>query len=275
MYFRENEYLESSGNEIVCLVLTSVDLKLFLEQYNVYDLHYVSGWKFKSLTGMFKDYIDKWITIKNKATLEGNEGLRTLAKLMLNALYGKFGTRLDVRSKIPYLGDDDIIHYTYSDVEEKDGIYIPVASFVTAWARDKTIRTSQAIKTYSIEKYGIDKYLYSDTDSVHTTLAIEELEKFCQIDKVKLGYWKNEGFATRGKFIRQKCYIEEIEGKVKITCAGMPSRCYDYVNFSNFKEGMHYPGNLKQRNVKGGIKLIESDFTIKEEKFKTFLDKRS
>ena len=42
MYFRENEYLESSGNEIVCLVLTSVDLKLFLEQYNVYDLQYIS-----------------------------------------------------------------------------------------------------------------------------------------------------------------------------------------------------------------------------------------
>lgn len=68
-YFRENEYLESSQNEIVCLVLTSVDLKLFLEQYNVYDLEYISGWKFKSTNILFKDYIDKWIKVKNEATI--------------------------------------------------------------------------------------------------------------------------------------------------------------------------------------------------------------
>lgn len=48
-YFRSNEYLESSQDEIVCLVLTNIDLKLFLEQYDVYDLEYVCGWKFKSL----------------------------------------------------------------------------------------------------------------------------------------------------------------------------------------------------------------------------------
>ena len=102
-FFKANEYLESSQNEIVCLVLTNVDLKLFFEQYDVYDLEYVCGWKFKGITGIFKEYIDKWITRKNKATLEGNKGLRTLAKLMLNAIYGKFATSLDVQSKIPYL----------------------------------------------------------------------------------------------------------------------------------------------------------------------------
>ena len=45
--FKGNEYLESSNDEIVCLVLTNVDLKLFFEQYNVYDLEFVGGWKFK------------------------------------------------------------------------------------------------------------------------------------------------------------------------------------------------------------------------------------
>ena len=56
--------------EIVCLVLTNVDLKLFLEQYDVYDLEYISGWKFKSKKGIFTEYIDKWITRKNNATIE-------------------------------------------------------------------------------------------------------------------------------------------------------------------------------------------------------------
>lgn len=69
-FFRGNEYLESSQNEIVCLVLTNIDLKLFLEHYNVYDLEYVCGWKFKSIKGIFKNYIDKWITRKNQATIE-------------------------------------------------------------------------------------------------------------------------------------------------------------------------------------------------------------
>ena len=57
--FIGNEYLENSNNEIVCLVLTSVDLKLFFEQYNVYDLEFVCGWKFKGIEGLFTKYIDK------------------------------------------------------------------------------------------------------------------------------------------------------------------------------------------------------------------------
>lgn len=102
-FFRANEYLTSSNNEIVCLVLTSVDLKLFLEQYKTEDLEYIAGWKFKSIKGIFTKYIDKWIQRKNEATLSKNQGQRTLAKLMLNSLYGKFATSLEAQSKIPYL----------------------------------------------------------------------------------------------------------------------------------------------------------------------------
>ena len=68
-FFRQNEYLETSNNEIVTLVLTSVDLKLFFEHYNVYDLQFVSGWKFKSTNSLFTEYIDKWIKVKNEATI--------------------------------------------------------------------------------------------------------------------------------------------------------------------------------------------------------------
>ncbi len=101
--FKGNEYLENSGIEPVCLVLTNIDLELFLEQYNVYELEFICGWKFKGMNGIFTSYIDKWIERKNKATIEGNKGQRTLAKLMLNSLYGKFATSLEVQSKIPFL----------------------------------------------------------------------------------------------------------------------------------------------------------------------------
>lgn len=85
--FKQNEYIETTNDEIVCLVLTSVDLKLFLEHYDVFDLEYISGWKFKSMQGIFREYIEKWIEVKNQGTITGNKGKRTLAKLMLNSLY--------------------------------------------------------------------------------------------------------------------------------------------------------------------------------------------
>ena len=236
-FFRANEYLESSENEIVVLTLTNIDLKLFFEHYEVYDLEYICGWKFKGITGIFTKYIDKWIKRKNDATISGNKGQRTLAKLMLNSLYGKFATSLDVQSKIPELGSDDIIHYHLSEKETKEGIYLPIGAFITAYAREKTIRTSQAIKDYSINKYGKDLYCYSDTDSIHTLLPIEELKLFCDIDKVKLGAWKHEGHFTKAKFVRQKCYLEEIDGNINITCAGLPKNCYSQVKWNEFKEG--------------------------------------
>lgn len=82
-FFKGNEYLESSQNEIVCLVLTNIDLKLFLEHYNVYDLEYVAGWKFKCIKGIFTEYIDKWIKRKNQATLDRKQ--RTANSCKINA----------------------------------------------------------------------------------------------------------------------------------------------------------------------------------------------
>lgn len=263
--FVDNEYLTDSGEEPVALTLTSVDLKLFLEQYDVWDLHYESGWKFKAMRGLFTDYIDKWIKVKNEATLSGNKGIRQVAKIMLNSLYGKFATSLDVQSKIPYL-EGDIVKYKLGEKTTKDGVYLPMGAFITAYARDKTIRTSQSIKDYSSKKYGIDMYCYSDTDSIHTILPIEELKQFCEIDDVELGKWKHESHFERAKFIRQKTYLEEIDGEIQITCAGLPQRCYDQVTWDNFKEGMKVDGKLTFTHVKGGVILKETEFTIKEDK---------
>ncbi len=262
--FVDNEYLTDSGLEPVALTLTSIDLKLFLEQYDVWDLHYESGWKFKGMRGLFTKYIDKWIKVKNDATISGNKGMRQVAKIMLNSLYGKFATSLDVQSKVPYL-EDDVVKYRLGEKTTKDGVYLPMGAFITAYARDKTIRTSQSIKDYSINKYGVDMYCYSDTDSIHTILPIEELKQFCEIDDVKLGAWKHESHFERAKFIRQKTYLEEINGEIQITCAGLPQRCYDQVTWENFKEGLKVDGKLAFHHVKGGVILRETEFTIKED----------
>lgn len=264
-YFMENEYLTSSDGEIVTLVLSNIDLKLFLEHYNIYELHYECGWKFKAMNGIFTEYIDKWIKVKIEATKSGNKGMRQIAKIALNSLYGKYATSLDIQSKYPYL-EDGIVKYYLSDMEQRNGLYLPIGIFITSYAREKTIRTSQAIKDYSIKKYNKDMYIYSDTDSIHTLLPIEELKQFCDIDDVALGKWKHESSFTKARFVRQKCYLENIDDEVKITCAGMPKECYKYVEWEKFKEGFTCGGKLTFRHVIGGVKLVETDFTIKHDK---------
>lgn len=137
-------------------------------------------------------------------------------------------------------------------------------TFITSYARNKTIRTSQKIKDFSLKHYNKDMYIYSDTDSIHTLLPIEDCKKFCEIDDFILGYWKHESSFSKAKFIRQKCYIEEIEDTLKITCAGLPKDCYENVNFENFKTGFSCTCKKTFKHVPNGVVLIPTDFTIKE-----------
>lgn len=249
--FIPTAYLSTSEDEEVTMCLTSVDLELFFEHYHVYNITWHSGWKFKSTTGLFKEYIDKWNAVKMESTLNGNKAMRTLAKLMLNALYGKFALNPNVQSKIPYY-DNGIIKYTLGEKETRNPIYIPVGTFITAWARHKTITSAQ--KVYN-------RFLYADTDSLH--LIGTEIPKGLEVDPVKLGAWKHESTFTRARFIRQKTYIEEIDGELNITCAGMPSRCYKHVTWDNFIAGSSFEGKLQFTHVQGGIVLKDIDFTIK------------
>ena len=143
--FKGNEYLTSSGDTEVVLCLNSVDMELFLEHYDVYNLEYISGWKFKATKGLFTEYIDKWSNNKIQAKKDGNHGLYLISKLFLNSLYGKFGTSTTIKSKIPYLDENGDVLYKDSDPEEKEGIYIAMASFITSYARYKTISSAQTI----------------------------------------------------------------------------------------------------------------------------------
>lgn len=286
--FIPTQYLESSAGEEVTLCLTSVDLELFLEHYNVYNLVYHSGWKFKSTVGLFTEYIDKWSAVKIESKKNGNKGMYTLAKLMLNALYGKFALNPKVCSKIPFY-DNGVVKYTKGEEDYRDPLYIPVGTFITAWARHKTITSAQ--KLY-------EKFMYADTDSLHLDLQLpdslkdlsnKELENLTTeelknhgldipddfiISPTELGAWKLEEKFERGKYIRQKCYIHDWNKKetwnsenydkslLHITCAGMPKSCYQYVTWENFKIGTEFKGKLRPKHVKGGIVLTDTEFTI-------------
>lgn len=288
MFFRGNEYLTSSNDEIVVMCMNSVDLELFLENYDVYNLEFLSGWKFKAMHGLFDAYIDKWSEIKIRAKAENNPGLYLIAKLFLNALYGKFGTGIYVKSKIPYLDKNGTVHYKDSSPQLREGIYIAMASFITSYARDITIRASQKIyEDYNAGKSSIE-YVYSDTDSIHILTPDGELPEGLVFHDSDLGALKVEGVFRKAKYLRQKCYIaslciseeeynkglngdrpflysEDENGfyKLKITVAGMPPECYPQVSFDNFNIGCSYEGKLKPEIVPGGVILKDIDFTIK------------
>lgn len=283
--FVGNEYLTTSKGERVELYLTNVDLELFLEHYDIADEIWIDGYKLKGTRGMFIEYIDKWMAVKIQATKDKNLGLRSLSKLMLNALYGRFGLNPITINKVCSLGDDGQTVYTNVRDKDRKPVYIPVATFVTAYARKKTITSAQAV---------YDRFIYADTDSLH--LIGEDMPEGLEIDPVKLGAWKHESSFIRGRYLRQKCYIEleprryqdtiaSEEEKLhsvsikkgyrpskgryhpvetKVTVAGLPEECHKKVTWDNFRIKAKYHGKLIPKRIKGGTVLVETDFTIAE-----------
>ena len=251
--FSQTEYLQRSDGDVTFTV-TSVDWKLIKQQYHVYNLRWHGGYQFKSATFLFKSYIDKWVGVKNQATIDGNPGMRQIAKLMLNSLYGKFATRTTVYSRRPMIVND-VLRYVDLPPEERDPVYLPVGVFVTAWARYKTITSAQ--KVY-------DRFIYADTDSIHLIGA--EVPDCIEVDDVKLGAWKHESTFWQAKFLRAKCYMEYEIGSDKPTVhvAGMPSSCHKQVDIGNFDFGSEYDGKLYTHRVRGGIVLVPDKMQIRE-----------
>lgn len=267
-----NQYLKSSEGDIVTLMLTNIDLKLFFENYEINELKFWGGWKFKSIKGLFNNYIDYWTEKKIEAKKEHNSALYQISKLMLNSLYGRFGLNPNVQGKYPYLDDEGVVKYGLYEKEIRKPIYLPVATFITAYARYDIIKSSEAIREYSMKKYGFDAYVYSDTDSIHCLLSDDDdLSGILDLDDYKLNYWSVDKRFKRGKFIRQKCYIEEgYDNKLKVTIAGLPRKMGKYITFENFNRGLTLFGDenrkdnkLTYKHVKGGVILVNTDFTIK------------
>lgn len=256
--FSETEYLKSSGLEKIDLYLTSVDLELFFKHYVVTNVTYIEGYMFKGKVGLFKEYIDYWIGIKEQATIDGNEGLRTIAKLMLNSLYGKFCSSPKSATKSPYLNEDNITQLELTEHEDRPTVYVPMGAFITSYARKVTITAFQENKEICA---------YCDTDSIH--LITDKVPTNIDISETKLGAWKLECEFTYAKFIRAKTYMEEYfckkKGKVilDVKCAGMPLKCKEKVTKENFKKGLKVGGKLTPKRCLGGVVLIETEFTMK------------
>lgn len=248
-------YSESSLGQIEELTLTSVDLELFFETYDVSHIEYLDGYKYQSCSDLFKQYIDYWMEIKK--TSKGAK--RQIAKLMLNSLYGKFGTNKTSMLKIPTY-DPETDEIKYKDREEtKKGVYIPMATFITSYARAVTVRAANACG---------NNFLYADTDSIH--ILIDRDLPNIEIHQSNLGCWKLENLACRGRYLRAKAYLEDMikpdgSTEIEVKCCGLSDAAKEKVTWENFHTGLVIANvNLKSKKIKGGTILKQTDFNIRK-----------
>lgn len=248
MRHSETEYLEVI-DEPVTLMVTSVDLALWRDHYDLDILSFNGGWKFKSVTGIFNKYIDKWAKVKS----ESKGGMRELAKLFLNSLYGKFATNPDITPKIPVL-DKGVVRLVTGKVETRDPVYTAMGAFITAYARNLTIRAAQ-------EHYCC--FAYADTDSLHL-IACHRGEPNLDIDPNRMGAWKLEYSFKMAMFWRAKQYTEwrTDTDRLETHIAGMPPNLQSEVTFMDYWPGRVFEGKLQQRAVPGGAILRETVFTM-------------
>ena len=239
-------------NEPTEMRLTSVDWKLINDMYDVDLLKAEDTVIFNSQVGNFDCYIDDWMKIKEASV----DGARTNAKLMLNSLYGKFAARVERRNRIPTL-ENDRVRYEFSPNETTaDPVYTPVGVFITAWARDYTIRSAAA---------NYDRFLYADTDSLH--LKGTEPPEGLNIHPTHLGAWKIEGTFEKAIFVRAKQYCEVSDGKSDTHIAGLPrknprtGKPYDIVP-EDLLISQTFGGKLVPKMVPGGTYLSETHFTF-------------
>lgn len=245
--FVGTEYLKEIV-EPTTLWVTNVDWDLYNDHYDIEVLSYGGGWRFRAMAGMFDSYIDKWSEIKAKET----GGKREIAKLHLNSLYGKFATNPNVTSKIPVL-KDGVVKLVRGEPETRPPVYTAAGVFITAYARDITIRSAQA--NYAT-------FAYADTDSLH--LLQDDVPDSIDVHPTRLGAWKYEYHFQHSYYIRPKAYLEQLDdGSYVNRIAGLPLAISETLTFDDLKPNTILNGKLTPKAVPGGVVLKDVPFELK------------
>lgn len=260
--FIGTEYLKDIP-EPTTMMVSNVDWDLYNDHYDIEVLSYGGGWRFKAAEGMFNEYIDKWSEVK--ATAKG--GKREIAKLHLNSLYGKFASNPNVTGKVPIL-EDGMVKLKRGRPETRPPVYTAAGVFITAWARDVTIRAAQA---------NYNTFAYADTDSLH--LLQDNIPDSINVHPTELGAWKHEYNFKDAYYIRPKAYLERIAdiNEHEDDCDNECTLRHDYVNriaglplpvsgslgIEDLEEGKVLHGKLAPKTVPGGVVLKDVPFELK------------
>lgn len=259
-YWNPAEYLKVI-DEPTTLTVTNVDWALFTEHYDITVLEWLGGWRFKSNRGFFDKYIDKWAEVKANSS----GGKREIAKLHLNSLYGKFASNPNVTSKFPVLRDG-AVQYKRGPDETRPPVYTPMGIFITAYARDLTIRAAQA---------NYDTFAYADTDSLH--LLRDDVPETIDVHESRMGAWKLEYKFENAFYVRAKAYLEcKSDGEYVNRIAGLPLKVSALLTFEDVKSSLTITadwvrkrtgdstrsGKLTPKAVPGGVVLQDTPFKL-------------
>lgn len=260
----DSYYINSDSIEEI--VISNIDFNILKKHYDISFLNFKKIYGFKTSDKIFRDYILKYYNLKSNSS----GGMKLLYKLILNNLYGKFGSKHKAKHKIPIL-ENDTLSFKTSELEDMKKYYIPVAIAITSYGHE--------IIDNAIELTGVNNFIYCDTDSIHTLASLpNEI-----VDNKEIGKFKLEGIETKSKYVRQKCYVYKENSTYNITCAGLTPNLKDYLIreykeniFDIFKEGLTINKDspnikecdlkLRPKQVKGGILLVPTEFTIRKDK---------
>lgn len=223
--------------EIKC---TSVDYEYFIKNYNYTDLELIDGMEFKCHHGFFDKFTNKFYPMKSAKGV--SKGTRSWVKLILNGVYGKFGQnktaelRKDIYNKDTNSIDDTIVYDNDVTINLlSDGVYLPVASFVTAYSRLHLLKILNIIN----DTEGI-KWEYCDTDSAYVTgnadILKEALKGYIDVDYTgQLGLWKIEKYFDKILIIGIKKYIyygnefENVDYSYHCTLSGINNGYFNFI----------------------------------------------
>lgn len=204
-------YTETDGIERI--YVSSPDYELLKRHYDILYEKEIELWGFSCDDRIFRSWVDRQYKLKQ----ESEGGLRMVYKLIINNLYGKFGSNARGCEKVVHLGHDGIVKFEDSDMQDLRIYYLPVAIAVTSFAH--------VLIDDAILKTGYGNFIYCDTDSVHTLGVLPDE----WVDPKEIGKFKLEAVEETAKYIQQKRYIEKDDGKWHITCAGMNDGLKDYL----------------------------------------------
>lgn len=223
--------------EIKC---TSIDYEYFIKNYNYSGLEELDGMEFNCHNGFFDKFTNKFYPMKSQKGV--SKGIRTWVKLILNGVYGKFGQnksaelRKDEYNKETNSIDDTIVYKDDTIVNLlSDGVYLPLASFVTSYSRLHLLKILNIIN----DTKGI-KWEYCDTDSSYVTgdvnILKEALKDYIDLEYTgKLGLWKIEKYFDKIMIIGIKKYIyygnefENVDYSYHCTLSGINNKYFEFI----------------------------------------------
>lgn len=242
--FGNNDTYYINTDLVETIYISNIDLDLLYRHYDITFIEYVEMYGFKTSCVIFEDFINEFYALKNAST----GGMKLLYKLIINNLYGKFGSKCRGSTKIPMLDDNSEITFDLSDEKSMRKYYLPVAIQVCSVAH--------LLIDNAIMLTGYNNFVYCDTDSVHTLGTLpNEL-----VDNKELGKFKLEGIEDTAKYIRQKCYVHKQGDVYTITCSGMTDGIKDYL-VEKYKDDIFYKFEI-------GLKVDENSEGIKREQLK-------